>query len=102
MHKQAGIAIIDGLLIIVVAAGLVGIGGYTVWHRYDKKTAISPPNPLYTTVKLDYTSPTLVTPSAPAINSASGLNSALQTLNETNVTAGSVDSAQVSTEAAGF
>jgi hypothetical protein len=98
MSHQAGFAAVEGFIIAVVIVGLAG-GGYTVWHRQQTKTSAAQTS---TMTKLGYDSPAVTTPNAPAITSNSGLSSALQTLNETDVSAGSQDSAQLATQSAGF
>jgi uncharacterized protein HemX len=98
MSKQAGFAIVEGFIIVVVVLGLAG-GGYAVWHRQHSKTTASTST---TASKAAYESPAVTTPSAPAVTNETGLNSALQTLNDTNVSAGSTDSSQLATQAASF
>jgi hypothetical protein len=100
MSKQSGFAIIEGLFIIVVIVGLVG-GGYFIWQRQQSKpvAATSGNN---TADALDYNSPAITTPSVSAVTGSTGLDSALQALNATNVTAGSTDSAQLNTQASGL
>jgi hypothetical protein len=95
MNKQSGFAIVEGLIIIVVVAALAG-GGLTVWQHHQKSV-----NPA-TNARLNYDSPAVTTPSAPSVAGPTGLDSALQTLNQTNVDASTTDSTQLSNQAAGF
>lgn len=96
IHKQSGFAIIEGLLILVVVAGLVG-GGYVVWHRHQSINTNSATN-----AKLDYNSPAVTTATAPAVTSTSDLNTALETLNQTDVNASTTDSTQLNNQVSGF
>jgi hypothetical protein len=95
MNKQAGFAIVEGLIIIVVLAVLAG-GGYEVWHKHHTTTVST------TNAKLNYSSPPIITTAAPSVNNSTGLNNALNTLNQTNVNASSTDSTQLNSQATGL
>lgn len=96
MKKQSGFAIVELVVAVVIVAAVAGVG-YFVWHEHNKKTPV-----VSTTTSSSYQSPTTSAPAAPQVNNASDLNSAMQALNQTNVTAGNTDSSQLSTQASAF
>lgn len=106
MNKQSGFSVIELVIALVVIAGLGG-AGYVVAHHTNKAkpatTASSnTTSASNTTTGLNYTSPSTGTPVAPQINTSADLNSALQALNQTNVTSSNTDSTQLSSQASGF
>lgn len=94
--SQAGFTVVEVVLVIIVLTGLVG-SGYYVWHKHNHK---SPTATISQTS--NYQSPAVTTQSAPQVKNASDLNSAIQVLNQTNITSSNTDSSQLSTEASGF
>ena len=98
MNKQSGFAAVEAILIVVVLAGLAG-GGYVVWHRQQKAVT---PTVTGTTTTSSYVSPPVTTQSAPAVNSSADLNTALTTLNQTDVGASTSDSTQLGSQSQGF
>ncbi len=98
-QSQAGFAIIELVGVVVVIAAIVA-AGYFAWHNHNQKSPnTTSPN---TPTSSNYQSPPTTTPAAPQVNSTSDLNSAMQALNQTNVTAGNTDSGQLSTQASDF
>lgn len=97
MKKQAGFAAVELIVVVLLVAAIGGVG-YFVWHEHNKQTPVATTSNSSTA----YQSPTTSVPSAPQINNASDLNKAVQALNQTDVTAGSTDSNQLSTQAAAF
>lgn len=97
MKKQSGFAVVELVVVLVLVAAVVGVG-YFVWHEQNKKNPVA----TTTTSSTGYQSPATSVPAAPQVTKASDLNSAMQALNQTDVTAGNTDSNQLSTQAAAF
>jgi hypothetical protein len=97
MRRRRNSTIFEKLLVVVLLAGLIG-GGYLTWQRITAKPAVDNSAP----VKLDYASPAPTTAKAPVITSTAGLGQAMDTLNNTNVLAGNIDSAQLGVQASAF
>lgn len=95
---QSGFAAVELILAVVIVAAIAGTG-YFVWHENAKS---SPVTTASNTAASSYQSPTTLTPTAPQITTTSDLNAAMQTLNQTNITANNSDSSQLSTQASGF
>jgi Tfp pilus assembly major pilin PilA len=96
-QSQSGFAIVELVIVVVVLVVLGGVGYYVVHsHKASNDTTAT------TTTSSSYQSPSTSVPAAPQVNNASDLNSAIQTLNQTNVTAGNTDSSQLSTESSAF
>lgn len=95
-QSQSGFAIVELVVVVVIIAAIVVVG-YFVWHEHNSNNAATK-----TTTASNYQSPPVTAPTAPQVNNASDLNGAMQALNQTNVTAGSIDSSQLSTQASGF
>lgn len=94
--SQTGFSVIEFALVLVVIVALGGIG-YVVWHSHKPSSQSGT-----TTTTSSYVPPSTSTPAAPQVNSASDLNSAMQALNQTDVTAGNTDSSQLGTQASSF
>ena len=98
MKKQtSGFAIVELLILLVVAAGIAGVG-YYIWHNHKNSYS----TPASTSSSLNYQSPTTSTPQAPSINSTSGLNNAMSALNQTSIGSSTTDSNQLSSQTSGF
>lgn len=97
MKKQAGFAIVEAVLIVVILAGLGG-AGYVVWHRNHHKTT----SQTATTSSTTNSPASTAVPTAPQIKTSSDLNTALQTLNQTNLSANNADSSSLNTQASAF
>lgn len=97
MNKRSisGFAAVELLIVVVVLAAIAGVG-YFVWNKLN---AQSTPASTSTTA---YTSPPVTVPTAPQVNSASDLNSAMTALNQTTVSSSNVDSSQLTTDTSGF
>lgn len=96
MKKQTGFALVELLVVVVLIGAIAGVG-YFVWHEHNRKSPVAT-----TSTSSTYQSPSTSVPTAPQINNASDLNSAMQALNQTDITAGNTDSSQLDTEAAAF
>ena len=93
---QSGFAAVELVVSLVIIAAVVGVG-YYVWHEHNT-------SPTVATVSTSsaYHSPSTAAPVAPTITKASDLNSAMQALNQTNVTLSNTDSSQLSTQSNGL
>jgi hypothetical protein len=100
MTKQDGFTAAEAVLIIVFLV-FVGSSGYLVWHHKQTSERASVAAASTASTQLTY-SPPVTVPSVPAVTNAAGLTSALQVLNETDVTASSTDSAQLGSQASAF
>jgi predicted negative regulator of RcsB-dependent stress response len=96
-QSQSGFAVVELVVVVVVLVALGGVG-YYVWHSHKATNNTT----ATTTTSSSYQSPTTSVPAAPQVNNASDLNSAMQALDQTNVTAGNTDSSQLSTQASAF
>lgn len=96
-RTQIGFAAVELVIVVVLLAAIAGTGYYVLRNR-SKSTPTTASN---TSASTSQTS-SAATPTAPQINSASDLNSAMQALNQTSVTAGSTDSSQLTTQSSGF
>lgn len=94
---QPGFAVIELVVSVVILAAIAG-AGYYVWYGHNT----SPPTTVATTGSSGYRSPTTSAPTAPEVNSASDLNSAMAALNQTSISSSNQDSSQLSTETSGF
>lgn len=83
------------ILTVLIVAGLVG--GYYVWQRDQNQLALE-----NSTTKLNYASPAVTTPKAPAITTTAQLSQALNAVNNLDVTGSNIDNAQLGVQAAGF
>lgn len=100
MKKQTGFALVELLVVVVLIGAIAGVG-YFVWHEHNRKSPVATTSTSSNTAAT-YQSPSTSVPTAPQINNASDLNSAMQALNQTDITAGNTDSSQLGTEAAAF
>lgn len=99
-RSQAGFAMVEVVVLVVLLAG-IGTAGYYVWHNSHKgsQATTSGPSGVITS---NYQSPPVTTPAAPQITSASDLNTAMQTLNQTSISSNNTDSSQLTTYTASF
>ncbi len=95
---QSGFAIVEMVIIVVLAAAIVATG-FFVWHEHNKN---SNSTASISVLNGGYQSPATSTPSAPQINTASDLSSALSALNQTSISSSNVDSSQLSSYSSGF
>ena len=86
--RESGFSVVEFVLVLVFLAGIVGVG-YWVMHRNDNK------QPAAVTSNSS-------TPTAPTVQKTSDLDSASQTLDQTNVDAATSDSSQLDSLANGF
>ncbi len=95
--RQEGFAVVEVVIAIVIVVGIVG-AGYLAWNQHTEKSTAA----AKTTKALNYLSPTTSVPATPQVSTSADLNSALQALNQTDVSSSNVDSTQLSSQAAGF
>ncbi|HEY4161253.1 MAG TPA: hypothetical protein VGM08_04280 [Candidatus Saccharimonadales bacterium] len=100
-RSQAGFAIVE-LIILVLVLAVLGGSGYLVWHQHQDKSVLTPTASTVVPSASDSQSSSTSAPTAPQVNSASDLNGAMQALNETDLAANNTDSGQLSTQASGF
>ena len=100
-QSQAGFAVVELAVIVVVLAGLGGIS-YFVWSQHQDKNKHTPTVSSVTAPAVASQSTSPSTPTAPQVNSASDLNSAAQALDQTDTSASNSDSSQLSSQASGF
>lgn len=98
-QSQSGFAVVELVVVVVILAAIAGVG-YYIWNSHKTNTPAA--SNTSTTSSLGYQSPTTSTPTAPQVNSASDLNSAMSALNQTSVSSSNTDSSQLSTQASGF
>ena len=96
-QSQSGFAAVELIVFVLLLAAIVGVG-YYVWNSH--KT--SPSTATTTGTSSNYQSPPTTVPTAPQVNKASDLSSAMAALNQTNITANSTDSSQLTTEMSSF
>lgn len=94
--SQSGFAVIELGIVVIILAAIAG-AGYYVWNSHKAQPATTT-----ATSSSSYQSPSVTTPAAPQVNSASDLNSAMAALNQTSVSSSNTDSSQLNTEAGGF
>lgn len=99
MNRQSGFAVVELVVVVVLLAAVAGTGYYVMHVRSQKN---QPTTATASSTPSGYQSPSVAAPVAPQVNSASDLNSAMQALNQTNVTASNTDSSQLSTQASGL
>ncbi len=98
-QSQSGFTIVETVISLIVVVVIVGVG-YLVWHNHHKNNTATSST---TAANIgNYASPPTAAPSAPQINNASDLNSAMAALNQTSITANNVDGSQLSTESSSF
>jgi flagellar basal body-associated protein FliL len=96
--RQQGFSAVEAIVILGVIVVLAGAGyGYMKMHN-NHGTPASSTNTSAVSVQV---SPVTV-PVAPQVNSNSDLNTALNTLNQTNLDAGSSDSSQLNSQSGNF
>ena len=107
MNKQSGFALIEGIIVIVVLAALVVVGYYVI-HSKSSNSNVAPVASTMSSTKAGTSEattpsgPTVATPAAPQITTASDLNAAMQALNGTSVSSNNVDSSQLTTQSQSF
>jgi hypothetical protein len=94
---SSGFAAVEGIVAAAILAAIVVVGYYVVKINNTHIPTISANSSTKTP-----TSPPVTTPTAPTINNASQLNSAMTALNQTSVSSNNVDNNQLSTESAAF
>lgn len=92
---QSGFAILEGLIAIVILAG-IAVAGYMVYSNHNKPTS----TPLV--VPSAYKSPPTAVSAVPVITKASDLIKAIDVLNQTSITSNNTDSHQLSTQVSTF
>lgn len=99
---SGGFGSIETLLVIIIAAALVSIG-YFVWQHRQAHTVLQtqPASAKSSPGPATRTGPSNV-PAAPQVNNSSELNSALQALNQANISANNTDSGSLSSNTSGF
>ncbi len=93
--RQHGFTAIEAIIIVVVLAGLAGVG-YVFISMYHKAT--TPVASVTTTNGSTSQTASVSVPSAPQVKSSSDLNSALSTLNQVDLDAGLSDSSQLGSQ----
>ncbi len=94
---ESGFSIAEIILGVVILAAIIFVGINVAKSQSGNNTG--------STATTSVTAPqsnSVATPAAPQINNASDLNSALQALNNTSISASSSDSSQLSAEASAF
>jgi flagellar basal body-associated protein FliL len=99
-RTQSGFATVELVLLVVILIAIAGVG-YYVWYGNQKTSTTTATNTSSSTSS-GYQSPSVATPTAPQVNNASDLNSAMSALNQTSVSSSNADSNQLTTEASGF
>lgn len=97
---QSGFAILELVLVGVVVLGVIGACVYVIQKRTH--SASSEVSTSSSTPKTAVASPTTAVPTAPTVSSASDLQGAMNSLNQTSINSSSTDSSSLDSETSSF
>lgn len=96
MKKQSGFVVVEVIILALVIVAIGATAFYVLQNNTKNVTTLSSLSPN------NYQSPPDTTPTAPTINNAANLKTAMQILNQTSISSSNTDSNQLSTQTAAF